>query len=147
MRCWTYVVAGMAQLMEFLSEGSKAGRVENVTRYHVAPSFFLHAISMWISSWFLQVSRNSVCDHFFLAKLAFATGVEDNPLMEGACFCVCGAWVGDFMVTLMLVNQCLPDIPHKQRVTMGYEPPSSHKQGCLFKVFFVETEHTIGTRG
>lgn len=35
----------------------------------------------------------------------------------------------------------------KGTVTMGYEPPFSHKQGCLFKVFFVETEHTMGTSG
>ena len=116
MRCWTYVGAGMAQLMEFLSDGSKAGRVENVTRYHVAPIFFCMPFRGGFHYWFLQVSRNSLCDQFFLAKLAFATGVEDNPLMEGACSCRCRAWVGDFMVTLMLVNQCLPDIPHKERV-------------------------------
>lgn len=114
----------MAQLMEFLFEGSKAGRVENVARYHVAPRHcFLRAISMWISPLVSPSFKKNLCDQFFLAKLAFATGVEDNPLMEGACFCGCGAWVGEFMVTLMLVNQCLPDIPHKERVTMGYEPP------------------------
>lgn len=111
MRCWTYVGAGMAQLMELLSEGSKAGRVENVTRYHI---IFCMPFRCGFHYWFLQVSRNRLCDQFFLAKLAFATGVEDNPLMEGACFCGCGAWVGDFMVTLMLVNIVSLTFPTKK---------------------------------
>ena len=82
--------------------------------------------------WVFQVSRKILSGHFFLAKLAFA-GVEDNPLMEGTCFCGCGAWVGDFMVTLMLVNQCLPDIPQKQRLRMGINHHSPLNKDAFLK--------------